>query len=366
MDTGRTDDGWLSPHSAPPQLHHAHSTRIGDGESLYDFALELRSLGWVARGSSIHTQSFRRPLPFARAVRSSSNRPTVAAAACALRVASLRRSQAPVQQYVPAPVQYAVPNGGSWQRDLYQQQAAAVAAPVQQEQAAPVKKISGDTIHVSNLASDVSDEDVLEIFQRIGAVRSCSVNYSREGRSLGTATVVFAQKAHAEQAVAEYDEAEVDGRPMKLKLIGNVVTAPVVVKKQKPQVVVQPQAPIIQQPLYIPQTLPQLQFAPSYAQQPRQPKQQHQQQPKQHQQQQSARGGAAGRGGRSGKAAESAPQRGGRGGARGGRAGARQQPKEVSGADLDAELDSYHAAQQKKPDAAEASEPAAAGQPVTV
>lgn len=141
MDTGRTDDGWLSPHSAPPQLHHAHSTRIGDGESLYDFALELRSLGWVARGSSIHTQSFRRPLPFARAVRSSSNRPTVAAAACALRVASLRRSQAPVQQYVPAPVQYAVPNGGSWQRDLYQQQAAAVAAPVQQEQAAPVKKV---------------------------------------------------------------------------------------------------------------------------------------------------------------------------------------------------------------------------------
>lgn len=255
-------------------------------------------------------------------------------------------------------------------------------------------QISGDTIHVSNLAPDVSDDDVREIFERIGAVKSCVVNFNSAGKSTGTATVTFHKKNDAEKAVEDYDEAEVDGRPMKLKLIGSVVSAPVVVKKTKPAAPV-----IVQQALpqlaYMPQLGFQqpLQYAPSYQQAPRVKQQQQQQQAP-------ARGGAT-RGGRSdidtthSTSARCAGQRafdagfffsliavlclplllffvfsGGRGGAasaasapaRGGAKAARAPraaPKEVSGADLDKEMDAYHSA--KAAPAADAAP--AAGQP---
>lgn len=125
----------------------------------------------------------------------------------------------------------------------------------------------------------MTDDDVKEIFQEIGPVKSCTVNYNASGQSTGTATVVFVRKADAERAVAEFDEAEVDGRVMKLLLVGSVVTAPVVVKKSKPQVV---QAAPQPQPIaFIPQPI-------QFQQQFQQPKQQQQQfrQPKVQQQQQ--------------------------------------------------------------------------------
>lgn len=99
---------------------------------------------------------------------------------------------------------------------------------------------------MSNLLEDVTDEDVKEIFERIGPVRSCTVNYNSSGKSTGTATVVFAKKSDAELAVEEYDEAEVDGKPMRLKLVGSLVSAPVVVKKKQAQSpIVIPQQPQI-------------------------------------------------------------------------------------------------------------------------
>jgi RNA recognition motif-containing protein len=194
-----------------------------------------------------------------------------------------------------------------------------------------VKKLQGDTIHVSNLASDVTDEDVREIFERIGTVRSCIVNYTSAGVSTGTATVTFARKSDAEKAVQDYDEAEVDGRMMKLKLIGTIVTAPVVVKKQKP--VIQQQQPIA--PMYVQQPVS---FAPAYsmdyAYEPRGPRA-----PKAV----VSRGGGSAKPARGGAVAKPAPK---------------PVKKEVSQADLDAELDGYH--QSKAAPA-----PAAAGQPTS-
>lgn len=144
-----------------------------------------------------------------------------------------------------------------------------------------MKKIQGDTIHISNLAPDVNDDDVREIFERIGTVRSCTVNFNSAGKSTGTATVTFGRASDAEKAVAEYDEAEVDGRTMKLKLIGSVVTAPVVVKKAKPQVVVAAPQPQTQQIAFLQQPIQFKQFQQQPIMQIRQPKPQQQQQQKQ-------------------------------------------------------------------------------------
>jgi RNA recognition motif-containing protein len=125
-----------------------------------------------------------------------------------------------------------------------------------------VLQIQGDTIHVSNLAPEVTDEDVREIFERIGAVKSSNVNFNAAGQSTGTATVTFVKRADAERAVQEYDEAEVEGRVMRLKLIGTVVTAPVVVKKVQAPVAVAaaPQ-------LFIPQPIQYQQFQQPIVQQ---------------------------------------------------------------------------------------------------
>lgn len=59
------------------------------------------------------------------------------------------------------------------------------------------------------------------------------MNYNQAGQSLGTATVQFKQSADADRAIIDYDQAEVDGKPMYIKLVGTVSQAPVVVKKKK-------------------------------------------------------------------------------------------------------------------------------------
>jgi len=269
-------------------------------------------------------------------------------------------------QYAPVPAaRYTrgtgAPAGGQWKHDLYEPETVHT-----QQQQQPVKKIQGDTVHVSNLAEDVTDDDVREIFERIGQVKSCGVNYNSQGRSTGTATVTFVKKSDAEKAVDEYDEAEVDGRMMRLKLVGTVVTAPVVVPKKKPVVQQQQQRQHVQQaasqsaarqPIPLASSIP---IQTLYAQplvyrptnQPRaKPAQQKQTKPAA-----PARGGASGgRGSRGGRGGASARATGGRGGS-----GASGSKKPLTQEELDNEMESYHETSK----AAAAPSPAAAGQPV--
>jgi THO complex subunit 4 len=105
------------------------------------------------------------------------------------------------------------------------------------------------TVTVTNLDSQVTENDVKEIFQKIGRVVKTFLNFDSNGRSRGTGEIVFASRNLALKAVEEYNRAEVDGRPMYLKLVGggtpkkaSVKKSPVVkpkkksTKKKKPQV----------------------------------------------------------------------------------------------------------------------------------
>jgi len=104
---------------------------------------------------------------------------------------------------------------------------------------------NGGKVVVSNLDAQVSENDVKEIFQKIGRVVKTMLNFDSNGRSRGTGEIVFASRNLAIKAVEEYNRAEVDGRPMYLKLLGGTpkkasVKKPVVkkksTKKEKPQV----------------------------------------------------------------------------------------------------------------------------------
>ena len=70
----------------------------------------------------------------------------------------------------------------------------------------------GTKVLVANLASDIAQEDVAELFGTVGEVMSASV---RRG---GFAEVVFAQQSKAIQAVKQFHLRTLDGVPMEVQL----------------------------------------------------------------------------------------------------------------------------------------------------
>lgn len=153
-------------------------------------------------------------------------------------------------------------------------------------------------IIISNLDPAIVDEDLKEIFSEF-PIESFHINYDRDGRSLGTGEVVFTRSHHATKAVKEFDNAEVDGIPITVRLTTTgAVIAPRIVKKA-----VQPR--------------PQRQPRPA----PRAPR---------------AFGGRGNNRGRRG--------RGGRGGRGGGARGGRAPQKKMTVEEMNKEMDDYRAA----------------------
>jgi THO complex subunit 4 len=85
---------------------------------------------------------------------------------------------------------------------------------------------------LTNLDPQLTEEDCHEIFQNVGPVTRTVIHYNRDGSSLGTAEVHFANKNDAMRAVDEYDAAQIDGRPMYVKVIAN--KTPTVVQRAPP------------------------------------------------------------------------------------------------------------------------------------
>lgn len=72
-------------------------------------------------------------------------------------------------------------------------------------------------IYVSNLSFNVQDEDLREFFTPYGEVSSAKVISDREtGRSRGFGFVEMSDDAAAKKAIAELNEASVDGRTIKV------------------------------------------------------------------------------------------------------------------------------------------------------
>jgi len=87
---------------------------------------------------------------------------------------------------------------------------------------------------LSNLDPLITADDCIEIFQNVGPVTKAVIHYNSDGSSQGTGEVQFANKTDAMRAAEEYDAAQVDGRPMYVKVIANKV--PVVQQRVQPVV----------------------------------------------------------------------------------------------------------------------------------
>lgn len=72
-------------------------------------------------------------------------------------------------------------------------------------------------LYVGNLSFNTSSDDLSELFSGVGTVQSVNVVEDREtGRSRGFAFVELSSKEEGENAIAQFDGKEVDGRTLKV------------------------------------------------------------------------------------------------------------------------------------------------------
>eukprot|EP00697_Spironema_sp_BW2_P001820 gnl/Spiro4/12447_TR6575_c0_g1_i1.p1 gnl/Spiro4/12447_TR6575_c0_g1~~gnl/Spiro4/12447_TR6575_c0_g1_i1.p1 ORF type:complete len:315 (-),score=83.36 gnl/Spiro4/12447_TR6575_c0_g1_i1:136-1041(-) len=78
------------------------------------------------------------------------------------------------------------------------------------------------SVHISNLHTQVTAEDLETIFGELGA-SSAVIHFGADGVSLGTGEMHFASGAKASVAIKKYNGVELDGKPMSLAVIGGAV-----------------------------------------------------------------------------------------------------------------------------------------------
>lgn len=81
-----------------------------------------------------------------------------------------------------------------------------------------VKSTAGCRILVSNLNMDVTEEDIKELFAAVGPLVSANLVVGGDGGSAKRADVVFAQMAHAVEAISRYNGVPLDHMPLRITL----------------------------------------------------------------------------------------------------------------------------------------------------
>ncbi|XP_039792188.1 THO complex subunit 4A-like isoform X1 [Panicum virgatum] len=109
---------------------------------------------------------------------------------------------------------------------VYSEHIAAMAAVALPQPATARSLETGTKLHISNLDAGVTVEDVQELFSEVGELKRYSMNYDKDGTSKGTAEVVFARKVDALDAIKRYNGVLLDGKPMNIELIGNNAEPP--------------------------------------------------------------------------------------------------------------------------------------------
>ncbi|CAN8276039.1 unnamed protein product [Cochlearia groenlandica] len=78
----------------------------------------------------------------------------------------------------------------------------------------------GTRIYITNLDQGVTNDDIRELFSDIGELKRYAIHYDNNGRPNGTAEVVYLRRNDAFQAMKKYNNVLLDGRPMRLEVLG--------------------------------------------------------------------------------------------------------------------------------------------------
>ncbi|KAH7553672.1 hypothetical protein ACOSP7_029521 [Xanthoceras sorbifolium] len=110
----------------------------------------------------------------------------------------------------------------TWQHDMF-----ANNAPAYPTQVARVSSIeTGTKLYISNLDYGVSNNDIKDLFSEVGDLKRYTIHFDRSGRSEGTAEIVYTRQADALAAVKRYNNVQLDGKPMKIEIVGTNIATP--------------------------------------------------------------------------------------------------------------------------------------------
>ncbi|KAF5457532.1 hypothetical protein F2P56_021629 [Juglans regia] len=105
-----------------------------------------------------------------------------------------------------------------WQHDLFEESLRAAGIP----------GIGiGTKLYISNLDYGVTNEDIRELFCEIGDLKRYAVHYDKNGRPNGSAEVVYTRRSDAVAALKRYNNVLLDGKPMRIEIVGANAEMPV-------------------------------------------------------------------------------------------------------------------------------------------
>ena len=84
---------------------------------------------------------------------------------------------------------------------------------------------TGTKVKITNLDSSVTAGDIEELFGEVGELKSTDVPTGANGNSKGFAIVVYKRRADAQRAMDQYNGVPLDGKPLRISLIGGGLAA---------------------------------------------------------------------------------------------------------------------------------------------
>eukprot|EP01135_Chromosphaera_perkinsii_P004180 Nk52_evm87s270 gene=Nk52_evmTU87s270 len=78
---------------------------------------------------------------------------------------------------------------------------------------------SVSTLRIANLDTKVTQKDIKELFSIVGPLKYASLNCDHRGASKGSAEVVYQKSEDALKAVQQYNNRNLDGKPMKIDVV---------------------------------------------------------------------------------------------------------------------------------------------------
>ncbi|KAK9186875.1 hypothetical protein WN944_018264 [Citrus x changshan-huyou] len=103
-----------------------------------------------------------------------------------------------------------------------------------------ISTYGGTRLYISNVHYGVSDEDIEMLFSSVGELKTCAIHYDRSGRSKGTAEVSYFRQVDAQAAMKRFNNAHLDGKPLKIEFVGVQLVAPRPVPPTKNSIVGNP------------------------------------------------------------------------------------------------------------------------------
>ncbi|EEQ88821.1 RNA binding domain-containing protein [Blastomyces dermatitidis ER-3] len=90
----------------------------------------------------------------------------------------------------------------------------------------PEQPQTGAKLRVTNLHYDLTEDDLEDLFTRIGPINALSLRYDRAGRSEGVAFVTYKRLVDAQTAIREFDGANAKGQPITLTMMSSTSGRP--------------------------------------------------------------------------------------------------------------------------------------------